>query len=95
MRVNAWLAAGLMTGLCIGSGNAQTGSGAAAPATGGDAPPVRNSTLGDPGVKPARRMRRTPETTARAHQEAVQDQQPPGTENGNQPDRAAAGGGGR
>ena len=48
----------------------------------------RNPNLGDPGAKP-KRPRRSAAAIARS------DKQPPGTENGNQPDRASAGGGGR
>ncbi len=49
---------------------------------------VRNPVLGAR-VKHARRVRPSAEAEAQA------DKQPQGTENGNQPDRAAAGGGGR
>lgn len=56
------------------------------------APDVRNPVLGDPGpVKPRTRVKQTP---ARAAAIAKSDKQGPGTENGNQPARAAAGGGG-
>ncbi|MGI4942470.1 MAG: hypothetical protein ACRYHQ_18210 [Janthinobacterium lividum] len=50
--------------------------------------PTRNPVLGDKGSQPS---------TARPSAKAVAkaDKQPPGTENGNQPDRAAAGGGAR
>ena len=51
-------------------------------------PGVRSPIDGDPGVRSF-----NPHWTAR--QWARADRQGPGTENGNQPDRAAAGGGGR
>ncbi len=41
------------------------------------------------------RGRHAPKVRPSAEAEAKADKQPPGTENGNQPDRAAAGGGGR
>ena len=50
--------------------------------------PTRNPVLGDPGST-------NPKTRPSAAAEAKADKQPPGTENGNQPDRAAAGGGSR
>lgn len=49
---------------------------------------VRNPISGDPGTKPSR-VRPSAAAVSKA------DKQPPGTENGNQPDRAAAGGGAR
>lgn len=63
------------------------GSGAAFAQTSAPAP-TRNPVLGDKGSQPS---------TARPSAKAVAkaDKQPPGTENGNQPDRAAAGGGAR
>ena len=60
----------------------------AQPATTADAP-VRSPVQGDPVVKPTVHHRTRAAAMARA------DKQPPGTENGNQPDRAAAGGGAR
>ena len=41
------------------------------------------------------KVRHAPKAHTSAQTEAEADKQPPGTENGNQPDRAAAGGGGR
>ena len=51
--------------------------------------PARNPVQGDAVVKPAKRPRTRAAAAARA------DKQPAGTENGNQPDRALAGGGSR
>lgn len=51
--------------------------------------PTRNPVQGDPVVKPVKPHRGRAATIARS------DKQPPGTENGNQPDRALAGGGSR
>ena len=51
--------------------------------------PTRNSVQGDPVVKPVKPQRSRAATAARA------DKQAAGTENGNQPDRAQAGGGSR
>jgi hypothetical protein len=72
----------LATGLVLG-----LSSGLAAAQTSGT-PATRNPVLGDPG---------TTKSTARpsAAAAAKADKQPSGTENGNQPDRAAAGGGAR
>jgi hypothetical protein len=53
---------------------------------------TRNPVLGDPVHKP---QNRTSRAANRAANIAKSDKQPPGTENGNQPDRAAAGGGAR
>ena len=50
---------------------------------------TRNSVQGDPVVKPIKPQRNRAAAAARA------DKQPSGTENGNQPDRAQAGGGSR
>ena len=50
--------------------------------------PTRNPVLGDQGTS-------NPRTRPSAAAESRADKQPPGTENGNQPDRAAAGGGSR
>ncbi len=50
--------------------------------------PTRNPVLGDPGTK-------NPSARPSAAAEAKADKQPRGTEDGNQPDRAAAGGGAR
>lgn len=94
MRANVWLAVGLLSGLCIGSANAQTGSDSTGPSAVGSSL-TRNPALGDPIARSKRRARRSHNETVRAHNEAVQDKQGPGTENGNQPDRASAGGGGR
>ncbi len=61
---------------------------AAATAQTSDTPITRDPVLGTKG-----RHVRKPKPSAAA--EAKADKQPSGTENGNQPDRAAAGGGGR
>ena len=79
MSMKVLLAAGLALALAPGLAAAQTSG----PAT------TRNPVLGDPGTKTTKRVRPNAAAMARA------DKQPPGTENGNQPDRAAAGGGGR
>ncbi len=50
--------------------------------------PTRNPVLGDPGTK-------NPSARPSAAAESKADKQPRGTEDGNQPDRAAAGGGAR
>lgn len=63
------------------------GSGLASAQTSGY-PATRNPMLGD-------KVHRTSKAKPSAEAEAKADKQPPGTENGNQPDRAAAGGGGR
>ena len=63
------------------------GSGAALAQTSGPAT-TRSPALGDKGNQPS-----TARPSAKALAKA--DKQPPGTENGNQPDRAAAGGGAR
>ncbi len=55
-------------------------------------PDVRTPVQGDPG--PVRTHTRVKQTHARAEAIAKSDKQAPGTENGNQPARAAAGGGG-
>ena len=72
----------LATGLMLGLSSGLASAQTAGPAT------TRNPVLGDPGTKPS---------SARPSAAAVSraDKQPPGTQNGNQPDRAAAGGGGR
>jgi hypothetical protein len=82
------LCAGLLLGLQTGAAFAQ------APAS-GDAttptPTTRNPVLGDAGTPtPRHRVRNTHKRAAAI---AKSDKQPPGVENGNQPDRAAAGGG--
>ncbi|MGI4976825.1 MAG: hypothetical protein ACRYG6_07765 [Janthinobacterium lividum] len=82
MSVRTLLAVALALGLGSGPAWAQT----TAPATGTHV--VRDPVLGTRG-KHARRVQPSAEAEAKA------DRQPPGTENGNQPDRAAAGGGGR
>ncbi len=51
---------------------------------------TRNPELGDPGPKPTH-MHRVKQTSARAARIARSDKQGPGTENGNQPDRAMSG----
>ncbi len=53
---------------------------------------ARNPVLGNPVHKAQPRANRA---ANRAANIAKSDKQPPGTENGNQPDRAAAGGGAR
>ena len=82
MSMRNLLAAALALGLASGAASAQT----AAPAAGTQV--VRDPILGTRG-KHVRKARPSAEALAKA------DRQPPGTENGNQPDRAAAGGGGR
>ncbi len=73
--------------LSVGTAAAQAGAGAGAPVTAApDAVAPRNPNLGDRVVKP----RRAPPRSV-----AAQDKQPPGIQNGNEPDRASAGGGGR
>ena len=67
--------------LAAGAAHAQT-----APSP-GPAATARNPILGDPGTKPPSPRRPNAKALARA------DKQAPDTENGNQPDRAAAGGG--
>ncbi len=64
---------------------------AQAPASGQASTPAatRNPITGDPGTKPVPPRKPNAKALARA------DKQAPGTENGNQPDRAAAGGGSR
>ena len=53
----------------------------------------RNPVLGDPGPRDVRT--RAKPTASRAQDISRGDKQPAGTMNGNQPDRASAGGGGR
>ncbi len=81
MQIKFILAPALAALLAAGAAQAQT-----------PAPPssatARNPVMGDPGNKPAPRR-----PNARALARA--DKQPSGTENGNQPDRASAGGGSR
>ncbi len=84
MILRTALSLGLLCSLMGGAAYAQSNPGA--PAVTSD---TRNPMLGDPGVKPAPRTKPKAAALARA------DKQPPGTENGNQPDRASAGGGGR
>ncbi len=72
------LSAALVLGLGAGAAVAQTAPEA-----------VRNPVLGDPGPVHTPRVK---QTSRRAHAIARSDKQPPGTTNGNQPDRAAAGG---
>ena len=83
MSVKILLAATLALGLGSGLASAQT---AGTQTTG-------HRTTRDPilGTK----VRHAPKARSSAESEADADKQPPGTENGNQPDRAAAGGGGR
>jgi hypothetical protein len=87
------LAALLLGGIAsAGPALAQAGSGATTPdagtaATG--AAPVRNPVLGDPAARPA------PRRQARRPLPASADRPAPSSQNGNQPDRAAAGGGAR
>ena len=71
--------------LCLGTGAAIAQT--APPST---TEVSRNPVLGDPGTTHAHRVK---QTTRRAKAIAHSDKQPAGTENGNQPDRAAAGGG--
>lgn len=82
MSVKFILAAGLVLGFCSGCTSAQTSQASGPAAT------TRNPNLGDPGSRPST-ARPSAAAAARA------DKQPPGTENGNQPDRAASGGGAR
>lgn len=56
-------------------------------------PPVRSPVSGDPVAQAPKPVQ--PKPLSRAARNAQADKQPPGTENGNQPDRASAGGGGR
>ena len=77
------LSAGLCLALNVRPSEAQ-GSGSA----------IRNPELGDPGPK-VTHVGRVKPTRARAAAIARTDRQGAGTENGNQPDRAEAGGGGR
>ena len=88
MPVKTLLAAMLVLGLGSELASAQT----AAPQTPTPQTPGHRATR-DPilGTK----VRHAPKTRTSAQSEAAADKQPPGTENGNQPDRAAAGGGGR
>ena len=79
--------------LALGLGFSGLGLGSAAAQT---APTTRNPVLGDPGVTPppaVHRLRHRRHAAAVAASNA--DKQPAGTENGNQPDRASAGGGAR
>ena len=55
--------------------------------------PARSPVNGDAVTQTAKPVRPRPAT--RAARDAQADKQPPGTENGNQPDRAQAGGGAR
>ena len=85
MWFKSLLCVGLLLGVMPAAVVAQT--------TGGTPPTTvtRNPVEGDPGAaKPAMRQR---PSTARARAVTRADKQAPGTENGNQPDRAAAGGG--
>ena len=93
MRIKLLAYAPLALGLALAPAMAQT-------ATTTDPTPVapnttttRNPVLGDPGSSTTRRAVRP--TTRRAQAIARADKQPAGTENGNQPDRASAAGGGR
>ncbi len=96
MTFKAMLAIGLLS--CVGAGAAlgQTSSGPtpAMPNTSTTTTPPRNPMLGRPGSSSQPATNR-PSASARAAAAARADKQPPGTENGNQPDRAAAGGGAR
>jgi hypothetical protein len=65
------------------------GAGSAMAQTSPSPSPLRSPVSGDPVLHSAKR----PTTTAARAAQA--DKQPPGTENGNQPDRAQAGGGSR
>jgi len=83
------LAAMVVGGLGAGPALAQAGPGAAVPGTAGPADgsaPARSPTLGDPAAAPEPRTAQSPAAT---------DQPAPTSTNGNQPDRAAAGGGAR
>ena len=75
-----WLAGAAVFSM-LGGGVALAQAPASGPAV------TRNSVQGDPGVKPVPRRRPNAKALARS------DKQAPGTENGNQPDRASAGGG--
>lgn len=79
MSTRLALTTGLFIGMSAGLALAQT-----APSN-----TSRNPVQGDPG------LHSTSSASTRAAEEAKADKQPPGTENGNQPDRAAAGGGAR
>ncbi len=88
MPVKTLFAAMLALGLGSGLASAQTADAqTATPKTAG------HRATHDPilGTK----VRHAPKARTSAQAEAEADKQPPGTENGNQPDRAAAGGGGR
>ena len=77
------LSAALVLGLGTGAAIAQTAPDSTTDVT-------RNPVLGDPGTRHAPRVK---QTTSRAKAIARSDKQPPGTTNGNQPDRAATGAG--
>lgn len=95
MSFKAMLAVGLLSSVCAGAAFGQTSSGPtpAMPSTTTTTPP-RNPNLGRPGSS-AQPAPHRESASARAAAAARGDKQPPGTQNGNQPDRAAAGGGAR
>ena len=83
------LTAMVLGGLGAGPALAQAGPGATVPDTAGPADgsvPARSPTLGDPAAAPEPRTAQSPAAT---------DRPAPSSTNGNQPDRAAAGGGAR
>ncbi len=82
MPVKLLWATALVFGLSSGLAFAQTSGGQT----------TRSPVSGDPVHKP---QSRTSRAANRAASIAKSDKQPAGTENGNQPDRAAAGGGAR
>ena len=90
MPLKTVLAAGLALALGAGAASAQT----AAPQTNGPQT-TRNPVMGDPGTRTTAPASRAARARVRAAAIAKSDKQQPGTENGNQPDRAAAGGGAR
>ena len=84
------LSLALLASIGIGSAHAQSTT---SPVTPPDtAAPARNPVQGDPAPIPD--AVRTPDSSTRAAGAAEADKQPAGTENSNQPDRAAAGAGG-
>ena len=85
MHIRTAFAAALLVGMVAGPVFAQSAAGA------GDTGD-RSPTQGDPGASP--QQHRVKQTRARAVAIAKRDKQPAGTTNGNQPDRASAGGGG-
>ncbi len=82
-----WLAVAAVFAM-LGGGGALAQAPTSSPVgTPNDPAVTRNSVQGDPGAKPVARRRPNAKALARS------DKQAPGTENGNQPDRASAGGG--